>query len=147
MHFAASFIHDDLEAVAIAVDADGDGIVTTDEILGKQLSHADKKRLQKLDELHRQSPSKQHLDGTSGSPRMAAWTNDEMLRRARDEEDASAVMEKHKQMMGTRYIECFRTTKPEMQAALGIGPGSTIKDFEENNICVRMRAFPFGTTG
>jgi RNA recognition motif-containing protein len=61
------------------------------------------------------------------------------------EEEASAVIAKHREMMGTRYIECFRSSRPEMQAALGAASDSAARlpDYDEKGVCIRMRGLPY----
>ena len=59
------------------------------------------------------------------------------------EEEVTAVMARHKEMMGTRYIECFRATPAEMQKELGTSGSASVPDYDEKGVCIRMRGLPY----
>ena len=75
-------------------------------------------------------------------------------------EDALACLDKHKESMGTRYIEVLKSSKVELQAALALAPTASPaarggrgggsdsaapseEDYTDKTPCVRLRGLPF----
>jgi hypothetical protein len=64
----------------------------------------------------------------------------------RTEEEATGLMGKHRELMGTRYVEVFRSTKMEMQMALGTNPAPTEEALADDTPCVRLRGLPYSAS-
>lgn len=68
----------------------------------------------------------------------------------RSQDEAAAVIAKHRELMGTRYIEVFKSTAQEMKECLvqpeppPVVPELREADMSSMEPCIRMRGLPFG---